>query len=115
VKKEYTIAVSVLGNAVDDPDVVLYQNHVCGTSRNYTGHCNPALDQEIDRQSMEPDIDRRRRMVWEIDRTLQQELARPILYHRRAATCWNPRVKGLTLMVNSSYSGWRMEDVWLAR
>jgi peptide/nickel transport system substrate-binding protein len=115
VKKEYTIAVSVLGNAVDDPDVVLYQNHVCGTSRNYTGHCNPALDQEIDRQSMEPDIDRRRQMVWEIDRTLQQELARPILYHRRAATCWNPRVKGLTLMVNSSYSGWRMEDVWLAR
>jgi len=53
--------------------------------------------------------------VWEIDHTLQQELARPILYHRRGGTCWQPAVKGLTLMVNSQYNGWRMEDVWLDR
>ena len=32
---------------------------------------------------------------------------------RVRATCWNPRVKGLTLMVNSLFNGWRMEDVWL--
>jgi hypothetical protein len=24
-------------------------------------------------------------------------------------------VKGLTMMVNSIYNGWRMEDVWLDR
>ena len=30
-----------------------------------------------------------------------------------AATCWQPHVKGLTMMVNSIYNGWRMEDVWL--
>ena len=25
----------------------------------------------------------------------------------------NPTLKGLTLMVNSIFNGWRMEDVWL--
>jgi hypothetical protein len=26
-----------------------------------------------------------------------------------------PQLKGLTIMVNSQYNGWRMEDVWLDR
>ena len=39
--------------------------------------------------------------------------ARPILWHNRTGTCWHPYVKGYTLMVNSVYNGWRMEDVWL--
>ena len=43
----------------------------------------------------------------------QDDLARPIIYHWRAAVCTSPRVKGLTLMVNSTYNGWRFEDVWL--
>jgi hypothetical protein len=32
---------------------------------------------------------------------------------RRAVPCGWPRVKGLTIMVNGAYNGWRMEDVWL--
>jgi peptide/nickel transport system substrate-binding protein len=28
-------------------------------------------------------------------------------------TCWQPYVKGLTLMVNSIYAGNRREDIWL--
>jgi peptide/nickel transport system substrate-binding protein len=115
IRKDYKVGISVLGNMVDDPDVVFYQNHVCNSARNYTGHCNPALDRKIDEQSMEADPVRRHQLVLEIDHTLQQELARPILYHLRAATCWQPEVKGLTMMVNSQYNGWRMEDVWLDR
>jgi predicted ATPase len=38
---------------------------------------------------------------------------RPIIYHLRFATCWQPRVKGLSMMVNSVFNGWRFEDVWL--
>lgn len=45
------------------------------------------------------------------------------IYHRdtspgasiRAATCWHPRVRGLTIMQNSLYNGWRFEDIWLER
>ena len=50
---------------------------------------------------------------WEIERTLAEDDARPIVYYNRGAACWRPEVKGLTLMVNSIYDGWRMEDVWL--
>jgi peptide/nickel transport system substrate-binding protein len=115
IKKDYAVGLSVLGAAADDPDVVFLQNHVCGSARNYTGHCNPALDKKMEEQSREADPLRRRQLVWEIDQALQEELARPVLYHRRGGTCWQPWLKGLTMMVNSQYNGWRMEDVWLDR
>jgi len=38
---------------------------------------------------------------------------RPIIFYDRRATCWQPHVKGSTIMVNSIFNGWRMEDVWL--
>ena len=36
-------------------------------------------------------------------------------YFIRGATCHRPELKSLTLMVNSTYNGWRLEDVWLNR
>ena len=51
--------------------------------------------------------------MWEIDRKLQEDVARPIMYHSRNGTCWQPQVKGVTVMVNSSYNGFRYEDLWL--
>ena len=62
---------------------------------------------------MEADQEKRKQLVWEIDRKLQEDVARPIIFHNRAATCWQPAGQGLTLMVNSIYNGWRFEDVWL--
>ena len=35
-------------------------------------------------------------MVWDIDRKLQEDIARPIIVHSRAAGCWQPYVKGVT-------------------
>ena len=53
------------------------------------------------------------RLVWGIDRRLQEDQARPIIYYLRFVTCWQPRVKGLRMMVNSVFNGWRFDDVWL--
>ena len=39
----------------------------------------------------------------------------PHSFFDRRATCWQPQVKGLTIMVNSIFNGSRMEDVWLDR
>ena len=39
--------------------------------------------------------------------------ARPIIFYAPAGNCRQPYVKGLTIMSNSIYNGWRMEDVWL--
>jgi peptide/nickel transport system substrate-binding protein len=64
---------------------------------------------------MEPDQDKRRRLVWEIERKLTADGAKPLIYFNRAPTCWDPAVKNVTIMTNSIYNGWRMEDVWLDR
>jgi peptide/nickel transport system substrate-binding protein len=45
-------------------------------------------------------------LVWEIDKKLQEDGARPIISYGRGVTCWQPYVKGLTIMVNSVYNGW---------
>ena len=62
---------------------------------------------------MEADQARRKQLVWEIERKLAEDGARPIIFYERAATCWQPYVKGLTMMVNSIFNGKRREDVWL--
>jgi peptide/nickel transport system substrate-binding protein len=94
-------------------DLTFYENYGCGSERNYTGYCNPELEKQFAQQSMEADPEKRRKLVWEIDKKLQEDGARPIIYHFRAATCWQPKVKGLTIMINSQYNGWRFEDLWL--
>jgi peptide/nickel transport system substrate-binding protein len=114
-RKDYQVGLNITGSAVDDPDQQFYENYACGSERNYTDYCNKALDAKFDAQSGEPDPDRRRALVWEIDKQLQLDAARPIIMHNRTATCWQPQVKGVTLMVNSIFNGWRMEDVRLDR
>jgi len=49
----------------------------------------------------------------QVERKLAEDDARPIIFYSRDGTCRQPHVKGLTLMVNSIFNGWRMEDVWL--
>jgi peptide/nickel transport system substrate-binding protein len=114
-RKDYAVGLNLTGNAVDDPDQAFYENYACGSERNYTEYCNKDLEAMFDRQSMESDVDKRRQLVWEIDKQLQEDVARPIIYHIRAGTCWWPEVKGFTMMVNSGYNGYRFEDVWLDR
>src|SRR5438067_5555275 len=112
IRKDYTIGVNVSETAVDDPDQMLYENYACGSDRNYTGYCDKEVDALIDRQSSEPDPEKRRQLVWEIERRLARDASRPIIFYTRAAACWRPRVKGLNLVVNSVFNGWRFEDVW---
>jgi peptide/nickel transport system substrate-binding protein len=112
-RKDYKVGLNLTGAGVDDPDAQFYENYACGSDRNYTGYCNAEIEKLVDQQSIERDREKRRQLVWEIDRKLQEDQARPILFHNRFATCWHPHVKGLTIMVNSLFNGWRMEDVWL--
>ena len=113
LKKDFTIGLNLAENGLDDPDQTFYENFSCGADRNYTGYCNFELEQDFDRQSMELDLEKRKPLVWAVDKKLQEEFVRPVIYHNRAATCWYPQVKGFTVMVNGIYNGWRMEDVWL--
>jgi peptide/nickel transport system substrate-binding protein len=115
MRKDYTIGVTVSENGLDDPDQQFYENFVCGAERNYTGYCNPEVDRLIDQQSMESDHDKRLRIVWEIERRLAEDGARPTIFYPVSAACWQPYFKGHTMMVNGNYNGWRLEDAWLDR
>jgi peptide/nickel transport system substrate-binding protein len=115
VRSDFVFAQGVLGSGLDDPDQNFYENYSCKSNRNFTHYCDPEIEKLLEQQSAETDLEKRKRLVWEMDRRLQEAVMRPILFYMRKATCLRPEVKGLTIMVNSSYNGWRMEDVWLDR
>jgi len=112
-RKDYQVGLNLTGVGVDDPDVNFFENYACGSQRNYTGYCNEELQALFVKQSAMTDPEARKQLVWEIDKKLQEDVARPIIYHGVSATCYQPRVKGFHQMVNSSYNGWRFDGVWL--
>jgi len=112
-RRDYSIGLNLTGNGIDDPDQAFYENYACGSENNYDGYCNPKMDELLERQSMEADQEKRKQLVWDIERRLAEDVARPVLFHNRSGTCWRPYVKGYVPMVNSIYNGLRMEDVWL--
>jgi peptide/nickel transport system substrate-binding protein len=112
-RKAYSIGLNTTGNGVDDPDQNYFENFSCKSERNYTGYCNPGIEKMIERQSAETDRDKRRKLVWDIDRKLLEDNARPIVMWNRASTCMQPYVKGFVANVNSVYNGFRFEDIWL--
>jgi peptide/nickel transport system substrate-binding protein len=113
MRKDYTVGVTVGENGLDDPDQQFYENYACGSERNYTGYCNADTDKLIDRQSMEADPAQRKQIVWEIEKRLAEDSARPIIFYPVSGACWQPQFHGHTMMVNGNYNGWRLEDAWL--
>ena len=58
-------------------------------------------------------VEKRRALVWDIERKLVADVARPIIFHGKQATCWHPYVKGVVLHENAIYNNWRFDKVWL--
>ena len=114
-RKDFTVGLNVQGVGIDDPDVVFYETFSCGSERNYTNYCSPEIEKLFEQQSRMTDIEARKKLVWEIDKKLQEDGARPVIQHDWAATCWRPEVKGVNLAVNTIYNHWRFEDVWIDR
>jgi peptide/nickel transport system substrate-binding protein len=112
-RKDYTVAGNLTGSGVDDPDAYFFEHYACGSERNYTNYCNPELEKLYVKQSEEPDQEKRKKLVWEIDKKLTEDGARPILYRYALATCHYPRVHNVTTQVNSIFNAWRFEDAWL--
>ncbi|MFM9940055.1 MAG: ABC transporter substrate-binding protein [Hyphomicrobiaceae bacterium] len=112
-KKDYTLGMNTSGVGIDDPDAVLKGAYACKSEANYTGYCRPDIEKLLDEQSQISDVDKRRKVVWEIERLLAEDVARPIIFHNKGATCWQAYVKGHTHQVNSLYNNWRFDTVWL--
>ena len=123
-RKDYMVGLNLTGSGADDPDANFYENYSCGSQRNYTGYCKPEMEALFEKQSMTrsrhgkkggglTDQEERKKLVWEIDKKLQEDAAKPMIYHIKGAQCWQPYVKGFVTHVNSLYNNWRLEDVWL--
>ena len=70
--KDFTVGAVPIESGVDDPDQMFYENYFCGAARNYTGYCDPEIDKLVDQQSMKADPEKRKEIVWEIERRLAE-------------------------------------------
>jgi peptide/nickel transport system substrate-binding protein len=112
-RKEYTIGLNVTGVSVDDPDGNIVENYLCNSERNYTQYCNAEVDKLLAAQSRELDREKRKKIVWDVERILVEDAARPVILHSSAGNCWQPYVKNFKPHDNSQYNNLRFEDVWL--
>ena len=112
MRQEYTVGLN-LQTGGPDPDPRLDLFYGCGSSVNWDGYCNHDVDKLIEQQSMEGDPARRKQILWQIERKLAEEDARPIIFYNDGGTCMRPWVKGQIVLVNSIFNGARREDVWL--
>ena len=114
VRKDFAVGMVPIESGVDDPDQMFYENFYTGAARNYAGYSDPEVDKLIDRQSMTAaDPEKRKELVWEIERKLAGAAFRPVIFYPAGASCRQPWLKGWTRMTNSIYNEWRFEDVWL--
>jgi len=102
MRKDYKVGLNVTESEVDDPDAQFYENYKCGALCNYSGYCNESVEELIDRQSREMSTDKRRQLVWQIERQLIEEDARPDIFYVRGITCQRPYVKDLISMATAS-------------
>jgi peptide/nickel transport system substrate-binding protein len=113
-RKEFAFSVN-LQTSGPDPDTILLSFYSCGGAQNYDRYCNKDIDALIERQSMEADRNKRKQILWEIERRLVVDNVRPVLFYFRNGSCWHPYVKNVNVMRNSAFSGHRREDIWLDR
>ena len=111
-RRDYQIGANLTASGIDDPDGYFFENYKCGASRNYTDYCDEAMDRLIEQQSGELDRAKRLKLVWDIQRKLEADVARPMLGWRNEYFTHWPYVKNL-LPHNSLYNYARMQEVWL--
>jgi peptide/nickel transport system substrate-binding protein len=112
-RKDYQVGLNLTGIGVDDPDAMFYENYACGSQRNYTGYCKEEMMKLFEKQSMMDNGPERMKLVYEIDKKLQEDAARPIIANNVRYNCFQPYVKGFKTQTNSLYNGWRFEDIYL--
>ena len=111
-RREFQIGANLTGLGVDDPDANFYENYACGSSRNYGDYCNEEVMRLIEQQSQETDGRKRLALVWQIQRKLEEDGARPTMGWRVDRFAHFPYVKNLILN-QVTYNCCRLQEVWL--
>lgn len=113
-RRDYTMGANLTAVGIDDPDALFYEQYKCGSTRNVTDYCSPEVDRLIDLQSRELDPGKRLALVLDVQRRLEEDVAKPMLGWRYAYFARWPYVKNLVPHA-PVYNFARMQDVWLDR
>jgi peptide/nickel transport system substrate-binding protein len=111
-RREFQIGANLTGLGVDDPDANFYENYACGSPRNYGDYCNEDVGRLIEQQSQEIDQTRRLALVWQIQKKLEEDAARPTMGWRTDRFAHYPYVRNLILN-QVTYNCCRLQEVWL--
>ncbi len=113
-RREFQIGANLTGLGVDDPDANFYENFSCGSPRNYGDYCNEEVGRLIDQQSQEIDAQKRLALVWQIQKKLEEDAARPTMGWRTDRFAHHPYVRNL-IPNQVTYNCCRLQEVWLDR
>ena len=113
-RREFQIGANLTGLGVDDPDANFYENFSCGSPRNYGDYCNEQVGRLIDQQSQEIDTPKRLALVWQIQKKLEEDAARPTMGWRTDRFAHHPYVRNL-IPNQVTYNCCRLQEVWLDR
>jgi peptide/nickel transport system substrate-binding protein len=111
-RREFQIGANLTGLGVDDPDANFYENYACGSPRNYGDYCNEEVGRLIDNQSQEIEVQKRLALVWQIQKKLEEDAARPTMGWRTDRFAHHPYVKNL-IPNQVTYNCCRLQEVWL--
>jgi peptide/nickel transport system substrate-binding protein len=111
-RREFLMGTNLTGLGVDDPDANFYENYACGSPRNYGDYCNEEVTRLIDQQSQEIDQKKRLALVWQLQKKLEEDAARPTMGWRTDRFAHYPYVKNL-IPNQVTYNCCRLQDVWL--
>jgi peptide/nickel transport system substrate-binding protein len=111
-RRDYQMGTNLTGLGIDDPDGNFYENFACGSPRNYTDYCDEQVMKMIDQQSQERDAKKRLAMVWQIQRKLEEDAARPTMGWRIDYFPQWAYVKNL-IPHHNIYNYGRLQDVWM--
>ena len=111
-RREFHIGTNLTGLGVDDPDANFYENYACGSPRNYGDYCNEEVTRLIEQQSQEIDQKKRLALVWQLQKKLEEDAARPTMGWRTDRFAHYPYVKNL-IPNQVTYNCCRLQEVWL--
>lgn len=109
--RSFQLTASSSGLTLDDPDQVFSEHYLCNGTENFSQLCDEEVERLFLEQQRTLDQQRRRELVWQMQRRLWQLNGKVVVHWSvRRTPVWR-EVQGFT-MGASNYQGMRLDTVW---
>ena len=113
VSGDYFMSTLAAGMDFDDPNDTFGQWYITNGGRWYQRHSVPEIDDLFNQQKSEPDFEKRRELVWEMDQiAMKQASYFPLQWLQANFVKWD-FVKGMTATANPRTTNARLKYLWL--